>query len=209
LTWKNIGRLYCRRRCGGRPRFRDLHLGGSLGADIDSKGGCFDKANVPAEQPSPQAQARLPRTDEDESRPGDTEGAPRQRPNEAVGLTRVPNRIPQELMRPAQSLSSGREFRRVIGHGRRAVRNGLMVFAARAMAEGPTRLGITVTKSAGTAVRRNRIKRRVRAACAAAGPPPGFEVVIRATPEAATMGFQELVDHTASALAGAGVRGHP
>jgi ribonuclease P protein component len=41
---------------------------------------------------------------------------------------------------------------------------------------------------------RNRIKRRIRAAARAAELPGGWDVVVRAEPEAASIDFQKLVD---------------
>ena len=53
-------------------------------------------------------------------------------------------------------------------------------------------LGLAVPSSVGGAVVRNRIKRRLRAAVAAAELPPGVRLVIRPRAEAASLGFQEL-----------------
>jgi ribonuclease P protein component len=58
----------------------------------------------------------------------------------------------------------------------------------------PSRVGLAVARGAGTAVARNRIRRRLRAAWRRTGAPTGLDVVIRARPEAIDAPFQELVD---------------
>lgn len=57
-----------------------------------------------------------------------------------------------------------------------------------------SRLGLAVPRSAGGAVVRNRIKRRIRAAFLAAGAALGHDVVIHARAEAVGMPFQEMED---------------
>ena len=65
------------------------------------------------------------------------------------------------------------------------------------------RFGYTVTKKLGGAVLRNRIKRRLRAAAAAAAPAlaqPGCDYVLVARPAAATRSFPHLLDDFQNAL---------
>ncbi len=54
------------------------------------------------------------------------------------------------------------DFARVTGSGRRVSTRYFLVFLERRYDDGPARLGITVTRKVGNAVRRNRIKRLVR-----------------------------------------------
>ncbi len=54
------------------------------------------------------------------------------------------------------------EFRRVSDQGRRVHTRSFLVLIARRTLDEPSRLGITVTKQVGNAVRRNRLKRLVR-----------------------------------------------
>ncbi len=58
---------------------------------------------------------------------------------------------------------------------------------------GHPRLGIVVGKRLGNAVTRNRVKRRIRAAAAAATLDVSTDYVIVPTPEATTAPFTELV----------------
>lgn len=57
---------------------------------------------------------------------------------------------------------------------------------------GPPRLGLVVSKSCGSAVRRNRIKRRLRAAADTVGLRPGNDYVIIATSQVADARFERL-----------------
>ena len=68
----------------------------------------------------------------------------------------------------------------------------------------PARVGFAVRKSAGTAVARNRIKRRLRAAVASIDLRPGFDIVISGDREVVSLDFQVLVDKLYRALASTG-----
>lgn len=65
-----------------------------------------------------------------------------------------------------------------------------------------TRFGFIVSKQVGTAVVRNTVRRRLKAACAEVMPAvrPGSDVVIRALPSAATAPFVELRDEVERCL---------
>ena len=96
-------------------------------------------------------------------------------------------------MKRPPSLSSARDFRRVLKDGR-TVRPGwaTIYLADGPLPSSPSRLGLAVPARAGGAVQRNRIKRRLRAAFRSAAPQSGLDVVIRARPEATRVDFQEL-----------------
>ncbi|MGF1545276.1 MAG: ribonuclease P protein component [Parvularculaceae bacterium] len=69
--------------------------------------------------------------------------------------------------------------------------------------DGPARIGLTVTKKLGGAVTRNRIRRRIREAAAAAFPglaQAGCDYVAIARPAAATRPFATLLDDMNRAL---------
>ena len=104
------------------------------------------------------------------------------------------------------SITSSRDFRRVYRSGKKARVDGVSVWAAPGPDEGRARLGMAVRASVGTAVDRNRLRRRLREIFRAYGPLTGTDVVIHATREAAGRNFQELEDVTVDALSGAGVR---
>ena len=106
-------------------------------------------------------------------------------------------------MKPA-TLSNSADFRRAYGEGRRSRRNGVGVAAVDRGDGCPTRVGYAVKKSTGTAVHRNRIKRRLRAAVTEIDLEPGFDIVVAGEHDVAVLNFQVLVDHVRSALVAAG-----
>ena len=95
-------------------------------------------------------------------------------------------------MKHPSSLSSSREFRRVLdgGHRRRAPLGTVYVLPSDPAS--PSRLGLIVSRRIGGAVARNRAKRRLRAAFRSAWQAPGFDVVVRADPASLHLSFQEL-----------------
>jgi len=103
------------------------------------------------------------------------------------------------------SLRTGRDFARVYRAGRRARVDGITVWVAPAAEPGTTRVGLTVPGSVGGAVKRNRLRRRLREIVRSYGPVTGTDVVVRADRDAAGKNFQELHDVVSSALDGAGV----
>jgi ribonuclease P protein component len=88
-----------------------------------------------------------------------------------------------------------RDFERARRRGRR-VRVGSLVLYVHRRPDNASfaRLGLVVGSSCGTAVSRNRIKRRLRAAFSAAEPGAGWDVIAHASPQTAAAPFQELVD---------------
>jgi ribonuclease P protein component len=74
-----------------------------------------------------------------------------------------------------------------------------VVAAARPHPDAPSRLGMSVRTRARSAVDRNRVKRRLRAAFPSAVP-PGYDVLVRADDRAVEGDFQELVKHLRTAV---------
>jgi ribonuclease P protein component len=107
-----------------------------------------DEAHFPAEQPRPQAPARVPEPHGDAGRPQGAERAPRARPQEAQRLSTIKKRA---------------DFLAANG-GRRASTPGFILLVRDRKDSDPAmRVGFTVTKKIGGAVVRNRMKRRFRA----------------------------------------------
>ena len=111
------------------------------------------------------------------------------------------------MLPTAQRVTDSAEFAEVIRGGRRTGRTHLVVYYAtrvdRAEARaGNTRAGFVVSKAVGTAVVRNRVKRRLRHLVAARIPdlPAGSVLVVRALPAAAAAGSAELGRDLDSAL---------
>lgn len=76
-----------------------------------------------------------------------------------------------------------------------------MVLLRHQTGDGMPRLGLVVPKSAGNAVRRNRIKRRLRHAAATLDLQPGNDYVIIGTSQTGEMPYGDLVDRLRRALA--------
>jgi ribonuclease P protein component len=91
-----------------------------------------------------------------------------------------------------ESLRNSRDFRRVLNDGTRRRVGGIVVVDSPGPA-GPPRVGLVVSKSCGSAVVRNRIKRRLRSVAGAAELEPGIDYVIIANPQVAEAPYQTLV----------------
>jgi ribonuclease P protein component len=98
------------------------------------------------------------------------------------------------------SLRSGSEVRRVRRVGTRHRSGGIVVFAA-AGESGPPRVAFVAGRSVGNAVRRNRVKRRLREAIRRVSVPAGFDYVVVATATAVDAPFDEMVTWARIALA--------
>jgi len=121
--------------------------------------GMSDEAHFSAEQPGPQAPARLPRAQCDGGRPKGPGSPPQPRPQEAQRLTTIKKR--------ADFLAAN--------SGRRVATPGFVLLVRdRGDADLGMRVGFTVTKKIGGAVVRNRMKRRLRALAREIVPAKGF-----------------------------------
>ena len=76
-----------------------------------------------------------------------------------------------------------------------------MVYRLRRGDLDPARVGLSVGRRCGGAVARNRLKRRMRAACRQVELPAGVDLVLHAEPDATGLAFQEMVE---AVQAGAG-----
>ena len=153
-----------------------------------------DEANIPAQYAPPEAQAWLPCSDENSSRPDHPEKPAGQGPHPAVRL-----RPASGTLRSPRSLSTKGDFAKVFAEGRRARADGLTVWAL-PRKECETRLGLAVGTGAGGAAVRNRIRRRLRALVRSARP-EGVDLVIGADSAATSLSYQQLEDHLKQALA--------
>ena len=104
-------------------------------------------------------------------------------------------------MRSSARLRNASDFERVTGSGRRSRRDGLVVYAA--PSDHP-RVGFAIPRSAGTAVERNRARRRLRE-LARKHVGTGHDVAVRAESSAVGASFQELEQHLTRALRELGV----
>jgi ribonuclease P protein component len=153
-----------------------------------------DQADISTEQPAQKAQARLPRAHANPGRPGDHQAQAGQGPLPPGG---VANGL--DVVRG--SLSGRAQFERVRSQGRRVQGQVVTVYGCRARSEGVARLGLAVPGKGVTAVTRNRIKRRVRAAFASTSPRAGLDVVVRAGGNVASVRYHLLAEDVQLAVA--------
>ena len=104
-------------------------------------------------------------------------------------MTRAGSASPSE----AETLRFTRDFRRVLRTGRRS-RQGAIVMARSPGRPGPPRVGFVVSRDVGGAVRRNRIKRRLRHAVRGLQLEPDMDYVIIASDQVGTAPFGEVVE---------------
>ncbi|WP_456695002.1 ribonuclease P protein component [Aeromicrobium sp. P5_D10] len=104
-------------------------------------------------------------------------------------------------------MRSGEDFRRTIRRGARGVQPSLVTHVVPGTG-GHTSVGFVVSKAVGTAVERNRVKRRLRHLMRdrIADLPPGSRVVVRALPASREAGSEALSTHLDEALRRAGAR---
>ncbi len=109
-------------------------------------------------------------------------------------------------MRSQHALRRSRDFRRVYGDGRKLRQDGLTVFVTpRDEPAAPSRLGLAVRGRLGTAVVRNKLKRRLREAFRRYSPGSGWDVVIRVE-STGPVDYEELSHIVSNALRQAGVK---
>lgn len=101
--------------------------------------------------------------------------------------------------RPYASLRSRSDIGRVRRKGIRRRAGGITVFAAPGEPDGP-RVAFVASRSVGSAVARNRAKRRLREACARVPLRAGHDYVVTASSAVLEVPFQDLVTWLADAV---------
>ncbi len=163
-----------------------------------------EQANVPAEQPTSCQEARLPSSHAHARRSLDPVVASPQGPLQAVGLS--------PLLDQVHRMRSSEDFRVTVRRGTKAARPTLVAHVlppgrlADSALDTPTSVGFVVNRGVGTAVDRNRVKRRLRHLMRDRMPDvsDGSRIVVRALPAARVASSSELSADLDEALARAG-----
>jgi ribonuclease P protein component len=91
-------------------------------------------------------------------------------------------------------ITDGTDYRAVVRRGARCSGAHTIVYVVTSNEDRAARFGFIVAKNVGSAVRRNAVRRRLKAVCAGAlpGVRAGSDIVIRALPSASAASFPEL-----------------
>jgi ribonuclease P protein component len=96
---------------------------------------------------------------------------------------------------------SGADYRRIVRKGRRVTGRTTIAYLDRVVPGDDARFGFIVSRAVGGAVERNRVRRRLKAACySLLADAPARAVVIRALPSAARADWDELRAEVAAAV---------
>ena len=148
-----------------------------------------EQAHVPAEQPAPGQDPRLPSAYAHTRRPRDPRRSSAQGSRRALGLTPAP------VLPAAHRMRRPAEFEQAVRRGVRGGRESLVVHLATRNDPGPGPVvGLVVSKSIGNAVTRNKVKRRLRALVRGrlGSMSADASVVVRALAPAATRAYADL-----------------
>ncbi|HEY8913446.1 ribonuclease P protein component [Lacisediminihabitans sp.] len=112
------------------------------------------------------------------------------------------------MLAKANRLVTADDYRRLVRRGRRITTEHAVVYLARADSASAPRFGFIVAKSVGVAVKRNLVRRRLKALSFEALDrlAPGTEIVIRALPGAAQASWANLRSEISEALGGGETR---
>ena len=110
-----------------------------------------------------------------------------------------PNAVPLSEAKPAaaqprlERLKRSADFAHVMRSARRRSHHRLLQLAATESGRDATRVGFSVSRRVGNAVRRNRVRRRLRAIVRQLPIADGFDIVIVAQPLSAEATYDELL----------------
>ncbi|MEQ1735065.1 MAG: ribonuclease P protein component [Rhodoglobus sp.] len=106
------------------------------------------------------------------------------------------------MLAKSNRVSRPEDFRVAVRQGRRAGSTHTVVHVVDRSSTAPARFGFIVAKTVGGAVVRNRVRRRLRAACRDLLPTvrPGVDVVVRALPGSESAPWDTLRSEVAMAI---------
>jgi len=153
------------------------------------------EADLSAQQPPPQAHARIPGAHADAFGTRRALGATPQRAQKTIGVNS--GRVAGETFSRDDCLRKRREFEECYASGVRVPGRFLQLFLKLHAGTGSARLGISIPRRAGKAVVRNRLRRRIREIFRrnrSVLPPSRVDLVIQCRPGAADASFRELME---------------
>lgn len=106
------------------------------------------------------------------------------------------------MLAKANRITRGTDYRAVVRRGARFPAPDTLTYVRRRQDSDGIRFGFIVSKAVGTAVRRNRVRRRLKSVCRELIPrlAPGTDVVIRALPGSAETGWVTLQEQISRAV---------
>lgn len=106
------------------------------------------------------------------------------------------------MLAKANRITHGRDYKGTVRRGAKVVGPNTVTYIRASDPGSDARFGFIVAKSVGVAVVRNRVRRRLKAASHALLPSmtPGFDVVVRALPQAASQPYGVLFDELSRSL---------
>src|SRR5207302_6182290 len=149
------------------------------------------ETHVSAEEAQTSTHARIPREDANARGSAHAQAPAGKRPQATRGVM-----LGRGGARPRPGrarLSRSADFDRVFRQGRSHAGRELVLYVFPRRGEGPSRLGLSVSRKVGGAVERNRVKRLLREAFAAEGErlPAGTDAVVVARPDALALAERE------------------
>jgi ribonuclease P protein component len=145
------------------------------------------QTDLPTQADSAQARARFSQADEHTVGPGGAQGPARQGPQAADGRLRRP-----ATFGPERRLRARARFQELQRRGRFFGNDLIAVRVLPSTPDVPTRFGFAVGKRIGKAVRRNRLRRRLREIVRQAPVRPGRDILVLARPAAASVSYATL-----------------
>ncbi|MBT2497771.1 ribonuclease P protein component [Agromyces sp. ISL-38] len=112
------------------------------------------------------------------------------------------------MLAKANRITSADDYRVIVRRGAKVAGAHTVSYVRSRESGTDARFGFIVSKKVGTAVRRNLVRRRLKAACAdaVANGTTGLDVVVRALPSAADADWQTLQADVVAAIAARGIR---
>ena len=112
------------------------------------------------------------------------------------------------MLAKANRITSADDYRVIVRRGAKVAGVHTVSYVRSRESATDARFGFIVSKKVGTAVRRNLVRRRLKAACAdaVANGTIGLDVVVRALPSAADADWQSLQAEVVAAIATRGIR---